>query len=229
MADGMDARDAWLQCLGSEISSKVIDRVVDASSRVRLGARETLVDQKDEGGNVFLLTSGCLKAVRYSERGHEIWLSEFNPGDLVGEIASLTNRQRSSALVAMEKSELLAIPEKDFRSLMKTQADFASSIARIVAQRLVDTSKRLAELMVDPVVMRLYSELIRLGSPIDGDEERLALPKGYSITRIGDRIHATREATSRALSTLEDRGMALRTADSIIIVFVPKDRDAFVD
>lgn len=225
MGEFGEAKKAWRSCLGPDVSADAVERIARASSPVRVLAKKTLVDQDDEGGLVYLMIGGRLKAVRYSKTGHEIWLSEFRAGDMVGEIASLTDQKRSSALVAQDACRLLSVPEPVFRSLMQTEANFATAIARLLAHRLVNTSRKLAELMGDPVVMRLYSELVRLGEPDENDPEHLVVPKGYSITRIGERIHATREATSRALSTLEDRGMASRSGTTIT-VFVPAEEDA---
>lgn len=212
----------WRQCFGPGIKDATVQRLSSASDEIAAAAGTCIVDQEDETRHVILIVSGILKAVRFSRNGHAIWLSDFRPGDLAGEMSILTEKRRTSSLVAGTDSQLLTVSGSVFSNLLDDDAGLARATAAMLATRLATTSNQLASLMVTPVVGRLYAELIDLGKPVPGDDELFQLDSQFSVVVLSERIHASREATSRALTTLEHRGLAVRSLRGIDVV-LPTD------
>lgn len=213
-----DIWQAWQSCLGEGLSSEAMTRLQSQSVHVKARAKSMLVSQDDAGGRVFLVASGRLKAVKFSEAGQEVWLSEMGPGEIIGELSFLTNRPRTSTLIALTEVELLSLPERVFGELMDCDAKFARAIATILAERLVVTSGHLTDLRGSTVDLRLHSELVLLGTPIANDPERSLVGPEWTMGKLGERIHCTREAASRALTILERRGLAKRLEDGKSII-----------
>lgn len=191
-----------------------------ASSQARsLAPGEVLVSEGDDDGTVFLLASGALRTVRHTGNGHEIWYADVHPGDLTGDMAALTGGARTSTVIAKNASNVLALKRDAFLGVANRHADFAVAIARMLAFRLQTTSKHLAQLVALPVSTRLHGELVGMGTPIQHDKEAFRIEPSPKVLALSQRIHATREATSRALADLEQRGMLTRgkTAWTVIV------------
>jgi CRP/FNR family cyclic AMP-dependent transcriptional regulator len=183
-----------------------------AASQMRtLDADEVLVNEGDDDGTVFLVVSGLLRTVRHTRNGHEVWYADVEPGDLTGDMAALTGARRTSSVVATNAVSVFAIDQDAFLAVAGTHADFALALAKMLAHRLQRTSKHLAELVALPVSTRLHGELAAMGTPVRGDDEVFEITSPPKVMALSQRIHATREATSRALADLQKRGLLKRT------------------
>lgn len=189
------------------------------ASQVRhITAGETLIKQGDQGGPVYLVLSGHLRAVKYSENGHKIWLSDICGGAIVGEVDALINAGRSSFVDAYSDSRLLAVSQQVFADLSRAYAEISHALARLLARRLAETSNQLTELTAMSVRHRLHSELKRLGQRDPEDYELLNIPTMPAVIALAERIHTSRESASRALSELERLGLVQRFEDGARVI-----------
>jgi len=218
MKSERDICSAWANYLGGQENDPAVIALA-AKSRIRsVRSGDHIIDQNDISDNIYLVRSGQLAALRYTRNGHEILLSEIGQGELVGEMSVFANAVRSSAVVANTDSQLVAVSGSDFKSLSTAHADISFAVASELARRLISTSTVLADLVSMSVPNRLYGELVREGRPIPEDDEILIVAPLPAVTTLAQRIHATREATSRAMSLLQKRGLVRRTKEFIEIV-----------
>ncbi|MEM9668198.1 MAG: Crp/Fnr family transcriptional regulator [Pseudomonadota bacterium] len=201
---------AWTQFSGRDIDDPIIEQLAGRSRQIQLPLGDTLLHQDDVANNVFLIAQGELRAVKYTSNGHEIWLSDLSAGDLVGELAVLANIKRTSSLIASSPSTVLSLTAAEFEHLLMRDGALGLSLARQLAKRLEATSGQLVDLLGMPVTIRLHAELVRSAEPDPADEELNIISSAPSVSVLGQRIHASREATSRALSSLERRGLVHR-------------------
>lgn len=192
---------------------------LSAASRVRdVRSGEQVIEQDDISDSVYLVCDGRLSVFRYTQNGHEILLSQIEPVALVGEMSLFASSVRTSAVVASMDSRLIAVSGQNFKALSLAHSVIASAVAQELARRLTTTSNVLTDLVSMSVPNRLYGELVREGRPIAEDNEILVVSPSPAVTTLARRIHATREATSRAMSLLQNRGLVRRTKDLIEIV-----------
>lgn len=206
---------------GCEIDCDPIARV---SRRMTLKRGQNLISQGDVSQTVFLLVRGALKAVWYSENGHEIWLSSFKPTALIGEMSGLTDAPRSSTVVCEEEATVLVVDFSDFRKQLLQDPNFSFALTQLLARRLKDTSTQLEELATLQTSARLHSELVRLGTFQADDDEVALIANPLSVSEMAVRIHAARESTSRAFSFLQRRGLLIKQTDGTFNVIAPKNR-----
>jgi CRP-like cAMP-binding protein len=117
---------------------------------IALNACEVLYSEGSPADTVAIVLAGSLAAIKMSVHGGgETILSEFGPSDVIGEMALLSDRNRSASIRAIEKSELAILPRAFFGALERQRPDIALAImkglGRILAQRLQDTSSELAD------------------------------------------------------------------------------------
>lgn len=110
-----------------------------ASERLLLGAGEVLFHEGDRGEECYVVESGLLRATRRSgpeTGGHELLLSTFAPGDIVGELALIDAEPRSATVTAVSDAELLVIGREAFRERLRGAEGHAEALLRIFAERL---------------------------------------------------------------------------------------------
>ncbi len=216
------AKRWWSEFAHLPLDHAAIEALAASSQPMGLAPGEVLVSEGDDDETVFLVASGTLRTVRHTGNGHEIWYADVRPGDLTGDMAALTGGARTSTVVAKSASNVFAIKRDAFLGIAHRHADFAVAIARMLAFRLQTTSNHLAQLVSLPVSTRLHGELAGLATPIPHDEEAFNIEPPPKVLALSQRIHATREATSRALSDLEQRGMLIRGKTAWTVI-VPND------
>jgi CRP-like cAMP-binding protein len=213
-------RRLWSEFAGLPASHGAIDALVAASQPRQLSRGEVLVNEGDDDREIFLVVSGVLRTVRHTRNGHEVWYADVKAGDLTGDMAALTGGRRTSSVVAKGACVVAAVKQDAFLQIANRHADFAVAIARMLAFRLQTTSKHLAELVSLPVPTRLHGELAAMGMPTRSDSEVFEIRTPPKVLPLSERIHATREATSRALTDLEKQGL-LKRSKALWTVIVP--------
>jgi CRP-like cAMP-binding protein len=226
MADGGSSaliEDVWAKFTGLISGHPAVRSLARASRPKRLRPSAVLVEEMDEDTDVFLVGSGELRTIRRLDDGQEVWLADAKAGELIGEIAALTGQMRTSTVIAATDVQVFAIDRTAFLSIASEHGEVALAIARLLARRLVQTSGHMTDLFGRTVAFRVHRELVRLGSPskVPGELVRLAAPP--TITDLRQRVHASREATSRAMSDLKERGLVVRKDGLWVVMSLPDD------
>ncbi|MEY2758836.1 MAG: hypothetical protein RIR33_2614 [Pseudomonadota bacterium] len=214
---GEEARRAWALFVAAGQEHPAA-RALGAASTVRTVPKDAfLLHEADADDGVFLVGSGLLRSVRNTADGQEVWLTDHRAGELIGEIAALTGQARTSSITALAPSIVFAVARTDFLAACAVHGALGLALARLLAARLSRTSTQVAELVAMSVQHRLHRELIRLSNPGGNGSAVIPQDQAPSVTELGQRIHATREATSRALRDLEARGLIARSGDAWVL------------
>jgi CRP/FNR family cyclic AMP-dependent transcriptional regulator len=215
--------DVWAKFTELTSGHPAVRSLANSSRPKRLRPGAVLVEEMDEDTDVFLVGSGELRTIRRLDDGQEVWLADAKAGELIGELAALTGQMRTSTVVAATDVQVFAIERAAFVSVAGEHGEVGLAIARLLARRLVQTSGHMADLFGRTVAYRVHRELVRLGAPsqVPGELVRLAAPP--TITDLRQRVHASREATSRAMSELRERGLVVKKDGLWIVMSLPDD------
>jgi CRP-like cAMP-binding protein len=117
---------------------------------IELDAGQVLYSEGAPADTVSIVLEGSLEAVKMSVLGgEETVLSEFGPGDVIGEMALLSDRKRSASIRAQSPTRLARFQRAGYGAVERQRPDIAlavmKAVARILAQRLQDTSADLAD------------------------------------------------------------------------------------
>jgi CRP-like cAMP-binding protein/sugar phosphate permease len=141
LAIGRAPTAADLETLGSYLPAlsgltpRDRDSIV-SRGRIREAATGTAVMRVgDKGEAAFFVLSGRLVAGVAAEGGSRRTLSNMGPGEIVGEIATLTGSPRTADVVAEEPSTLLEIPGDVLRQLMAAP-QFGQLVLSKMSERL---------------------------------------------------------------------------------------------
>ena len=132
----MAATDSKLQMLRGvslfeTMSDKDLAAVGQLADTVDVPAGHTLMRQGASGGEMFVIASG---GVLVEHDGHEI--ARLGPGDVVGEMALLSEGPRNSTVTANEPTTLFVLGHREFHSLMDQSSDVRRCVFDAVAKRI---------------------------------------------------------------------------------------------
>lgn len=95
-------------------------------------AGERLVEQGVDLDRILVIFSGATEVVVKGAR-----VAELKPGQLVGEMAFLTQSKTSAAVVAMVATRYLALPTKELRTLFKDHPELRAGMQMLIGSDLV--------------------------------------------------------------------------------------------
>lgn len=195
-------------------------RAAKASSSIRhFEAGDTLLAQEDKDNEVFCLLEGKAKAMVLSAEGHEIWLDDFSPGQIFGEMAAISGSERTSNIVAVTNVTVAVFPAEKFLALMRQYGTVGLAISRLLVERVRSTTRRMFELSTLSAPGRIYAELLRLSKAYgEGGGEKRVIKPAPVLSVFAKRVNLTRETVSRAINELEKRGLIIRKDDALIII-----------
>jgi CRP/FNR family cyclic AMP-dependent transcriptional regulator len=180
---------------------------------------EVLFHEGDPGDALFVVASGAIKVVVPSEDGDEAILATLRRGDFLGELALLDGAPRSASAIALEPTEVLALPRDQFRALVAAEPAIRDALFSALARELRRLTTHVTELHFLDLAGRLAASLARLaedhGERLPNGAVRLDAPLTQSD--LAAMIGATRQSVNKLLGEFEAAGLIKTERDSILI------------
>jgi CRP-like cAMP-binding protein len=114
------------------LSRSALERIARIANHLELRAGQVLIEPRAKGSGMFVLLDG---AATVGIRGKSV--RELGPGDIVGELALLTEGAvRTARVRATTPVRCVAISRNDFRKILSDEPRVALAILETVAARL---------------------------------------------------------------------------------------------
>jgi CRP-like cAMP-binding protein len=195
--------------LFAKLDPRDLDALVQVSRLRRLAPREELVHKGDEGGQIFLIAKGRLKATATSREGTEVTFSIMGPGEVCGELALLVGGRRTASMAALDDCEVLVLDRRDFLPVLRSRPEVAIRLLEVLAERV----RRITELMEDVQFLnlpsRLAKKLLHLARSYGTrTSEGVQIDLRLSQADLGELVGTSRESVNKQMRTWTDEGIA---------------------
>ncbi|RCG21868.1 Crp/Fnr family transcriptional regulator [Sphaerisporangium album] len=205
---------------GEFLSLLTADEIADltAAGRKRRWDRgATVMAEGDTADWVLVLTSGRVKVSSHTAGGTEVVLAIRGPGALLGEMSGISDEPRSGTVTALEPVEGVVV--RDFAAFLHEHGRVAVLLLRLLVGRLRDSDRKRIEYGAFDTTGRVATRLVelaeRFGEPTNGGV-KVALP--LSQDELAGWTGASREAVSKALRSLRDRGL-IETGRRRVVIY----------
>ena len=220
-APGCDRCSLRMLCLPAGLTDEEVKQLHDCvSDRRRVKRGEILWQSGDPLDTLFAIRVGFLKSFVITRDG-QIQVIRFQmSGEIIGMDAIATGRHNST-VVALEDTEVCAIPFRDLDRLMERVPGLRRQLFRIMSEEIVSKQESMALLGTMRAEQRLASFLLRLSS--------LYKQRGYSATEfvlrmtreeLGNYLGLKLETVSRLLSKLQKEGLIRVESKSVKLLDV---------
>ena len=205
-----------------------VDELVEtlaAAGRRRRYPRGSLVfAEGDEAHEVLVVRSGSLKVFVTARDGRQVVIDVFDPGSLVGELATDPGVRRSATAVALGPLELVVVPVAEFRRIVRDHDGAALALVELLGRRLRAAAHRHVELGAADAVARVCSRLDDLAGRYGVTDAAGHVVVDTPITQldIAQWAGLSREAVVKSLRSLRSLGWIDIRGRSIVV----RDRGA---
>jgi predicted acylesterase/phospholipase RssA/CRP-like cAMP-binding protein len=103
---------------------------------------DVLMRQGDAADGLYLVGSGRLQVLLTTADGNEVVLNEVGRGELVGEMALLTDKPRSATIVALRDSHVLFLSTEAFSRVVQAHPQALRVISSALIDKLMNTIRQ---------------------------------------------------------------------------------------
>lgn len=118
------------------LDDRALLRIVGASANLFWPAGSTIFEEGSRSDALFVVLSGEV-AVVDSSSGTEVEVSRLGPGGSFGEISLLLGIMHTKRALAVQDTELMVLPQEDFRELLEESPALAELFNERVKERQV--------------------------------------------------------------------------------------------
>ncbi len=108
----------------------------DTFGRSFLRAGEVLFREGEEGDRAYIIDSGNIRISRLTPYDEELTLAQLGRGDLLGELALLTDSPRSATATAETHAELITLERQDFLRDLFAEPERLRELLEVFAERI---------------------------------------------------------------------------------------------
>jgi predicted acylesterase/phospholipase RssA/CRP-like cAMP-binding protein len=147
--------------LFTSVSGDALDELRDSFDGVRITTDETLMREGDVARELYVVRHGRLRATVAGRDGEDVVVGEIGKNEVVGEMAVITDQDRSATIRAMRDTDLFRLPAEAFGDLVQRHPDMLRPFATVVVNRLRSA-------MASPTRPALPATIVFL--PVDDDD-----------------------------------------------------------
>jgi DNA-binding response OmpR family regulator len=152
--------------------------------------------------NVFFVKSGNIKTFKSHPDGKELIINLYSANDFFGFEAILENENYKESAVAMQDSELIAIPRHDFMLMIQTHPDVSKSFINLLCKKVAEREAQLLNLAYNSVRQRTAEALLKSETLKDA-KSVIAISRDDLAKMVG----TASESVIRVLSDFKDEGL----------------------
>lgn len=164
--------------------------------------KSELFSEGDSPSMIYFVKSGNVKTYKSHPDGKELIVNLYKTGDFFGFEPLLENSPYQDTAVALEDTEAILIPKKDFLILLNSQADVSASFISLLCRKVSAKESQLVNLAYNSVRQRTAEALLKVSELTEG-KEKITISREDLAKIVG----TASESVIRVLSDFKDEGL----------------------
>lgn len=200
------------------LSRPTLNAIVAAMRLEDFTPGQTIFSRNEPGSGLYLIVSGRVKLSVSSPDGRELMLRFAEPGQIIGEIATIDGGDRTADAVAAGRVGAYALSPADFNHLMDAHPAIARAALRLVCSRLRDTTTQIEEIALYPIEKRVGRFLLSALDLAGHDATVADVPLDLKMNQseLAMLLGASRPKVNVSLGALEKAGAITRKGETIV-------------
>ena len=181
-----------------------LNNVNNTRQEVQFNAGETIFKSGGPLTHIICLTKGLVKVCIENHRGKKVLLSIGKPVQLIGGPGFLVDERHYVTVTAIEDTTACFIETKNFKEVMKTNAEFSMEMVKYLNKRIIGYLDKISSLAHKHMHGKMADTFLYLADEVynsDKFETRL------SRQDLADMSAMTKESTIRVMKEFKDEGI----------------------
>ncbi len=172
-------------------------------NKVKLYKKKSeIFSEGDAPAYVFFIKTGNVKTYKSHPDGKELITNLYKENDFFGYEPLLENSLFNDTAIALEDSELVLIPKRDFTMLLNSQQDVSATFISLLCKKVAEKESQLLNLAYNSVRQRTAEALLKMWQLKKGAE-----PLSILRDDLAKIVGTASESVIRVLSDFRDEGL----------------------
>ena len=212
-----DSNVESLKTLYSEVSGKQsLQSLMDEATSQEFKKKAIIYSEGKTPFYLYYVVKGKVKTFLVNDFGKELTIDMFGVGDFLGYTALLEGGQYKESAAAMDDSELLLIPRKDFDLLLNSNREIAATFIRMLAKNVVTKEQLLLGLAYNSLRRRVAEALLQYKKKFGNHNDNFII--NISRHELANIAGTATESLIRTLTDFKDEKIIDIVDGNIIIV-----------
>ncbi len=181
------------------------------------GQGDIIIRKGDADSDVHFVISGQVAVFNYIDTSSQVFLSEFFPGDIFGELVAIDGGIRSAWVVAADQATVAVLPGDIFIDAATNNPKIALNTMRHLTRVIKGTGARVRNLNLLSNRQRIIVELIRLAGATGLVTGEALISKMPSHSALASFSSTSREEVAETLGELLRDDIISRQGHSVCI------------
>ncbi len=228
-SDADSGRIAATHTLLGHLEPHELERLMAFARSQHHAAGEVIFRKGDPGISMMSIVEGRVKISVASPEGKEAVLAVLGPGEVLGEMAIIEDKDRSADATALDACELLVLQKRDFIPFLERNPAISIRLLRILCERLRRTSALVEDRTFLSLPARLAKTLLELADTT-GHETTDGTRVDFNMSQknFGGLMGASRESVNKQLHAWQTEGL-LTMGRGYVVLARPEDLARVVD
>lgn len=180
-----------------------------AKGRIKSYEKDECVFYKDDPGDkVYLIASGIVKIINYSEDGRELVFAILHEGDIFGEMSVIDQKPRSACALTVCETKLYELDGKVFLGHLKNNPELLIDIIKILSERIRDTNNFAEDTVFLSLSNRILNRMLKIAEHCGVNKgSYLEISHSFSQKELASIVGCSRENLNKELKILKDAGV----------------------
>ena len=188
--------------LFQDLSEADLDKVAQHAIQRSYKRNAIVITRGDTSDNLYLIITGRVRVYLDDDKGNEVTIAEYGPGECFGELALFSGAERAANVVTAEDSRCAVLSRQAFMELMREHPEVSFRLIGSLVERIQAMTEEINILALFDVYGRIRHTLIKLSHEQDGKQ----ITEKITHQDIANRIGSSREMVSRILRDLKAGG-----------------------
>lgn len=200
--------------LSDEELKQISDKLISKSYK----KFDAIIFEGDTDRDLYLIQKGLVKVNQINFEGNEVVISTLGKGEFFGEMAIITEEERSANIVAVEDTEIYKLPAEDFEYAIKHFPEISIALLKKTAQRLKDSSRRINELSLNYAESRIAMSLINTANKEGKKQKQRVILEGINYKdEIAKQACTSLKIVDQTIETFKRQGIIAEKDDKLLI------------
>lgn len=168
-------------------------------------ARQTIYARGDRGDSLAIIDSGVVRISVFGSDGRELALALLGPGDVVGEISVIDQKERAADVIAVGKVTLTMIAATEVRPLLYTSKVVTDFFYELLCERIRSANAHAESQALNSLAGRLSLYFVNHGE--EQEDGSLTLPDLPSQSELARLVGVARESVNRQFRVWREAGL----------------------
>ncbi len=188
--------------LFQDLSENDLDKLAHHTIQRTFKRNAIIISRGDSGNSLYLILAGKVRVYLDDEKGNQVTIAEYGPGECFGELALFSGAERAANVITTEDSRCAVLSRQAFMDFMREYPEVSLRVISSLVERIQAMTEEINILALFDVYGRIRHTLMKLSREQDGKQ----VTDKITHQEIANRIGSSREMVSRILRDLKHGG-----------------------